>query len=963
MCGAHTCPLWQPLTTNETATLPATRLMADRGSRRGNHALANAAETNQPRQLRLFDPRLADGLRDERLSELRCLAARPPKHVRGVALTARAAGRVFCGGDGPSSGAGRVNAWSTNTGSLICAAALDAPATCLAVVDTVHPAPPLRVGPPKRAGAADGFGCELMIWVGQADGRIAVLAGGDLALRVVLGGHRGMVTCICSPGAPPSAAAVGASVVLSGGEDGAMRMWDARTAECLRSIPGGGAALRAMVPVWSPDGGDKRSERCRIWSADAERTLCVWEPRRTATEKPQPQRQPQRGQQLQRPRDQVAAPKTVTLTADVSDLTASTDGTLVCATAGRDGVLVLDGNARLRSRLVPNDAAMEDVTAVIIIGRGRQVWTGSSEGGLALWERVASAGGGHDMSMTWSYHCTRRLSSPPLLALRPAATSQVWGACADGTIGVWLAEGSIAEMSEMLTMRTFLGQSGANSGVSTGAVHRAIAVPLLKLLRVSLDELRRAREEYATLLSQINEAWAQMETDRQLISQHQDKLAVALNVETIARIETEDRNAALVKEVDALVYDLSHLGQSRDQALALKAARESEVGRLKKVESKMAQRLKKEEEVGRQLAETRVQSEKLRSERDRAFNEMRTAKRELLEMQKAERADIDALADERDALAAGLEQRSIEMSSLTEALRAREASETAAREELTQLRTKHQNHEEENARMKHEREQMRAANSRMQALLERLRVKMGQDTGLAQQLGAPHLGQSPYAPDGPRMSLSYDVGEPAASEPAAAATAPPMDARHSTPAQAVMQADVAAAMAPTTSQQQLARRPAASVTRPTAVQMSGCSSSRRRPTGSKIPPESSCASRVLKPTVRTTLASARPSSAKPSSGRCASSARPTPRTYGVPETVAPQRSPRVPETTAAHASPRVLETTAPQSSPHATARQPAFDAPPLTPSTSAVRASASGEEVYPVERRSVAEILRLAELS
>jgi hypothetical protein len=199
-------------------------------------ATGRSLGSNTP-QLRLFDPRLTSGLREERLfSRLRCLAVRPPRHNKGMALTARASGRIFCGGDGGTSD-GRVAAWSTQTGSLLCAATLEAPATCLAVVETVRPAAALRAGPLKRTGAADGFGCELIVWVGQSDGRIAVLAGGDLALRIVLGGHRGSLTCICSPGAPPSAPAVGASVVLSGGEDGAMRMWDAQVRRARTARP------------------------------------------------------------------------------------------------------------------------------------------------------------------------------------------------------------------------------------------------------------------------------------------------------------------------------------------------------------------------------------------------------------------------------------------------------------------------------------------------------------------------------------------------------------------------------------------------------------------------------------------------------------------------------------------------------------------------------------------------------
>ena len=293
-----------------------------------------SAPSKASSNLRIFDPRLTGGLRDDAMLKLRCLAARGQRHHRGQLLTARAAGRIFCGGDGTSSAVdGRINAWSTSTGAMLCAANLDSSVMCLAVVETVRPAQPLRAAGPNRAGAADGFGCELIVWAGLSDGKVAVLGGGDLALRITLGGHRGSIATICSPGAPPSAPTAGAAVVLSGGEDGAMRMWDARTAECLRSIPGGGAALRAMLPVWLPDG-DNRRERCKVWSADAEQTLCVWEPRRAPAPKEVPL--PSRGgpkaaaaaAAAERAMVEAPAPTTVTLNADVTELSVSTDGTV-----------------------------------------------------------------------------------------------------------------------------------------------------------------------------------------------------------------------------------------------------------------------------------------------------------------------------------------------------------------------------------------------------------------------------------------------------------------------------------------------------------------------------------------------------------------------------------------------------------------------------------------------------------
>ena len=96
-------------------------------------------------------------------------------------------------------------------------------------------------------------------------------------------------------------------------------------------------------------------------------------------------------------------------------------------------------------------------------------------------------------------------------------------------------------------------------------------MPVLATFQARIQELKEEEAEIKELDGVMTEGWL--------------------------RIDAEERNAALVKEVDALTYDLSHLGQSRDHALALKAARESEVSKLKKAESKLSQRLKKEEEV------------------------------------------------------------------------------------------------------------------------------------------------------------------------------------------------------------------------------------------------------------------------------------------------------------------------------------------------------------------------------
>ena len=60
----------------------------------------------------------------------------------------------------------------------------------------------LRGGPLRRSGTADGFGCELIVWAAQSDDQTPTLQPADPALLESSRG--GALTCICSPGAPPS---------------------------------------------------------------------------------------------------------------------------------------------------------------------------------------------------------------------------------------------------------------------------------------------------------------------------------------------------------------------------------------------------------------------------------------------------------------------------------------------------------------------------------------------------------------------------------------------------------------------------------------------------------------------------------------------------------------------------------------------------------------------------------------
>ena len=80
--------------------------------------------------MRLKDPRLTDGVRDEQLVRLRCMASRPPRHRWGM-LSCKGSANVWCGGDQGTS-KGQVSTWSSSSGEKQCAAQLES----LPVVET-----------------------------------------------------------------------------------------------------------------------------------------------------------------------------------------------------------------------------------------------------------------------------------------------------------------------------------------------------------------------------------------------------------------------------------------------------------------------------------------------------------------------------------------------------------------------------------------------------------------------------------------------------------------------------------------------------------------------------------------------------------------------------------------------------------------------------------------------------------
>jgi len=199
--------------------------------------------------LRVADPTLVSGLRDPAAGSVAGIASRYPGDSL---LTAKAAGRVWSAGGAAQGDGGHLTCWCPTTGKVLDSAACDSCVAAIALVPTVRLAAALRSsGPTQRAGGGNGFACELLLWAGMTDGRIAVYGAADLGLpRVVLSGHRGPVTCLCAPPPPPSAPAQGCAIVLSAAPDCQLRLWDARSGEGLRAVPCDGAQIVAMIALW-----------------------------------------------------------------------------------------------------------------------------------------------------------------------------------------------------------------------------------------------------------------------------------------------------------------------------------------------------------------------------------------------------------------------------------------------------------------------------------------------------------------------------------------------------------------------------------------------------------------------------------------------------------------------------------------------------------------------------------------
>ena len=617
---------------------------------------------------------------EARTAQIHCVAARPPR-LRGGTLSARVSNRFFTGGRAADErGSGRVTSYAIADGALCTTAAVDKPVQCLAVVETVKPAPALRPSGAASKGAQPkgAFGCELLLWAGLSDGRLAVLDAATLAPRATLVAHRGAVVAVCSPGAPPSSPQRGASIVLSGGED--LGTSCGTRARPTASAPSSAAARRsAPLPVWDPENTRTNSpERCRVWSAAADRTLSVWEPRPSA--------------RLGRAADV----HTIALEGEAVSLSAAADGRLVAAAAGADGTLVFDGNGRLRARLAADGKA---AAAVVVIGRGREVWVGRRRR-RRLYERTAPS--------EWTWRFVRHLptGSTPLAALlrggarlgarrRPRRHAD--------RVGV---RGAAAEAADAAARRA-VGADGFGAP--------AVAAPLLRQLRAAVDELKAARAFCATLHAQvlhgqaaIDELARRADVWRREVARHQANVAHAEGKAA--------RSAEMREEVEEA------LKRARDEkraAVAMKERAELEISRLRQAEAAAAERGAKEATLAQQLAEARAEATIAKKDRDRAMADGKRLRAALRDAQK----EGDSVRPRRRRTGRGERTPRAPRRRCCARRRGRGRARGGADDRGGKRRAAAAARADEAIHLQHEREQLRAANG-MQGLAQ-LRARFG----------------------------------------------------------------------------------------------------------------------------------------------------------------------------------------------------------------------------------------------
>ena len=256
--------------------------------------------------------------------------AAAPSTLAVCSVAGGATGRLWTAGAGGSvNHAGFLCARASTNGALLQSVSSPSAVHALALVRTLKPCGSLRVGRPLAP--------ELLLWAGMADGRIGVYGAAELAggPRAMLAGHRGAVLCVHAPSAPPYAPEQGCAIVLSSAQDFQLRVWDARSGDCLRSVPCDGAHVMSIVSTWGGTSGvgtngsreGLGAPRCRVWSVAANGTLSIWEPQLPPL--------PKAGKPAQ--------VQSIALGADIIQLDASADGKLVGAAAG--------GERRSRARI------------------------------------------------------------------------------------------------------------------------------------------------------------------------------------------------------------------------------------------------------------------------------------------------------------------------------------------------------------------------------------------------------------------------------------------------------------------------------------------------------------------------------------------------------------------------------------------------------------------------------------
>lgn len=413
--------------------------------------------------------------------------------------------------------------------------------------------------------------------------------------------------------------------------------------------------------------------------------------------------------------------------------------------------MILDGSARLRARLECADGS--SATAVLFIGKGRQVWVARELGGIDLWDRTAAGGGAAAVvSTAQSWVRSRRLTCPPLSCLCAVGLSRVWAGAREGTVHCWHSDAAIAEAAATLRRAAATGASAfacagapnGGGGAARAATHATgegdggagggpLVQALLRLLRLSLAERRddraflskqhqlmEAAATHAAALQVACRRWADAAADAEarLDASETARRDLASRLKSSeSQVETHRREARR-SVVEAI--------ESRRTAKARVLSSEEQRGKLAALEAELATRAAREREMARSLAEARVAAAASRAGTERSSAEAEVARvalsAQLAQVRvEAEMAREAAAEMEAEAEAAAEALRRVEeqlLQARTEAAAAEAAARVVAQSAGENAR----------AEVAAERRQLREANARMHTLLRRMRERLGEPT-------------------------------------------------------------------------------------------------------------------------------------------------------------------------------------------------------------------------------------------